>query len=227
MLYSSDLPTHPRTGRQAVGIVNGKPVWPILGGSGEGDDGGDGGAGDGGQGGNGGQGDGAPSYTPPASQADLDRIVQDRLARLSKSYGMTPEEAKTFKTRVGVLENDLSSESDKIAKKAADDARAEERTKGTTRAVRAEFRAAAKGTLTDAQRDALLEDLDLSRYADEDGEPDVDKIEKKIKAFAPAQGKTPAPPRPLGQGNRPPVETSARERGKAEAQRRFSAATST
>jgi hypothetical protein len=30
------LPIHPRTGRQAVGIVGGRPVWPILGGSGDG-----------------------------------------------------------------------------------------------------------------------------------------------------------------------------------------------
>lgn len=29
------LPVHPRTGLRAVGIVGGKPVWPILGGSGD------------------------------------------------------------------------------------------------------------------------------------------------------------------------------------------------
>lgn len=33
------LPVHPRTGLTAVGIVGGKPVWPILGGSGDGDSG--------------------------------------------------------------------------------------------------------------------------------------------------------------------------------------------
>lgn len=38
------LPRHARTGLLAVGIVNGRPVWPILGGSGEGD-GGTGGSG--------------------------------------------------------------------------------------------------------------------------------------------------------------------------------------
>jgi len=32
---SEVLPTHPRTGLRAVGIVGGRPVWPILGGSGE------------------------------------------------------------------------------------------------------------------------------------------------------------------------------------------------
>jgi hypothetical protein len=34
-----NLPFHPRTGLQAVGLLrNGAPVWPVLGGSGEGDD---------------------------------------------------------------------------------------------------------------------------------------------------------------------------------------------
>lgn len=34
-----DLPVHPRTGLQAVGLLrNGAPVWPVLGGSGDGDD---------------------------------------------------------------------------------------------------------------------------------------------------------------------------------------------
>lgn len=34
-----NLPFHPRTGLQAVGLLrNGAPIWPVLGGSGEGDD---------------------------------------------------------------------------------------------------------------------------------------------------------------------------------------------
>ena len=54
------LPRHARTGLLAVGIVNGRPVWPILGGSGEGDGGAGGsggsGSGSGGTGGTGGSG---------------------------------------------------------------------------------------------------------------------------------------------------------------------------
>ncbi|MFE4197257.1 hypothetical protein ACFRJ9_15440 [Paenarthrobacter sp. NPDC056912] len=30
---------------------------------------------------------GESNYTPPASQADLDRIIQDRLSRHDKKYG--------------------------------------------------------------------------------------------------------------------------------------------
>jgi len=32
-MFGSSLPVHPRTGLTAIGIVGGKPVWPILGGA--------------------------------------------------------------------------------------------------------------------------------------------------------------------------------------------------
>jgi hypothetical protein len=54
------------------------------------------------------------------------------------------------------------------------------------RLVRAEFRAAAKGVLKPDQLTALLEDLDLMKYANDDGEVDEDRIAKKVAAFAPA-----------------------------------------
>jgi hypothetical protein len=53
------------------------------------------------------------------------------------------------------------------------------------RLVRAEFRAAAKGVLKPDQLTALLEDLDLMKYANDDGEVDEDRIAKKVAAFAP------------------------------------------
>jgi hypothetical protein len=56
------------------------------------------------------------------------------------------------------------------------------------RLVRAEFRAAAKGVLKPDQLTALLEDLDLMKYANDDGEVDEDRIAKKVAAFAPAEG---------------------------------------
>jgi hypothetical protein len=54
------------------------------------------------------------------------------------------------------------------------------------RLVRAEFRAAAKGVLKPDQLTALLEDLDLMKYANDDGEVDEERIAKKVAAFAPA-----------------------------------------
>jgi hypothetical protein len=69
------------------------------------------------------------------------------------------------------------------------------------RLVRAEFRAAAKGVLDDGQLEALIEDVDLTKYVSDDGEPDLDKIGRKIKAVAP---KAPPPQlRPGQPGDRP------------------------
>lgn len=245
MHSSNDLPTHPTlrhplTGRPlcAVGVVAGKTVWPILGGNGEGSGDAGSGNGDGGKGGGSGDdgkgsdGDGAKggSYTPPASQAELDRIVQDRISRVQKQYGMTPEEAKAAKERAEKLDYDLSSEKDK----AVADARKEEREKllgeATPRLVRAEFRAEAKGVLSADQLNALLEDLDLSKYVDSHGEVDVDKVAKKVAAFAPSGGSggsgaggtgSSSRSRNLGQGNRQSAGSQPGDQGRAMAQKRF------
>lgn len=69
------------------------------------------------------------------------------------------------------------------------------------RLVRAEFRAAAKGVLTDAARDAILEDLDFSKYLTDKGEVDEAKVAAKVTALAPAGPQR--PPVQLGQGRTP------------------------
>lgn len=178
---------------------------------GEGDPGGSGGAGSG-------SGDGG-SFTPPASQADLDRIIQDRVRRATSKYG-DYDELKAKAEQHDALELELSSDKDK----AVASARAEERTAGAVKAVRAEFKAAAKGVLTDAQRDALLEDLDLSKYLTGKGDVDEDRIEKKVAAFAPADdgnGRQTHQSRDLGQGNRQQAKPKPGEQGQAMAEKRF------
>ncbi|PZG20606.1 capsid assembly scaffolding protein Gp46 family protein [Nonomuraea aridisoli] len=80
-MTTHDLPVHPRTGLRAIGLLKGgRPIWPVLGGS-EGAP--EGGGGDGGAGNNGGQGN-----QPPATftQADVDRIVSERLGRERTKY---------------------------------------------------------------------------------------------------------------------------------------------
>jgi hypothetical protein len=49
------------------------------------------------------------------------------------------------------------------------------------RLVRAEFRAAAAGQVDKQTLDAYLEDVDLSKFIGEDGEPDLKSIEARIK----------------------------------------------
>lgn len=217
------LPLHPRTGLRAVGIVAGRPVWPILGASPDGD-GGAGGGGDGGAGsGSGSESAGAGSgngYTAPATQEDLDRMITARVARAVKPFeGFDAIKAKA--DAHDALELELGSNADKAAAKARDEERAKADGEWTPRLVRAEFKAEAKGVLSDEQLKALLEDLDLSKYV-KDGEADTEKIATKIKALAPAGsgGNGKGQHRDLGQGRQKPVDAKPGDQGRAMLARR-------
>lgn len=159
-------------------------------------EGGTNGSTDGGSGSN----DGGKTFT----QADLDRIVGERLNRQKAQYA-DYDTLKAEAAEAARLRKEQETASEKAVREAREQAVAEERTKSAPRLVGAEFRAAAKGVLTDAQRDAFLEDADLTKYLNDKGEVDVAKVEAKVKALAPEKGtgkETGRVPRDLGQGNR-------------------------
>lgn len=80
----------------------------------------------------------------------------------------------------------------KVIDQAAADARAEERRKAAPRIVTAEFKsAAAEEGVDKALLAVFLEDIDPLKYLDKDGEPDTEKIEKRVKALAGSGGKKP------------------------------------
>jgi len=116
------LPIHPRTGLLAVGVLpSGRIVWPVLGGSGEGDGGGSGsGDGDGPK-------DGNAGGTPPAdktfTQADVDRIVADRLGRERGKF-QDYDQLKAAAEELNQLKDAQASEAEKATKQAAKDAEA-------------------------------------------------------------------------------------------------------
>lgn len=118
------------------------------------------------------------------TQADVDRIVGERLNR-QKSQFSDYDALKADSAELARLRKENESATETAVREAREAAAAEERKKLAPQAVRAEFRAAAKGVLTDAQRDAFLEDADLSKYLKEDGSVDTDKVETKVKALAP------------------------------------------
>jgi hypothetical protein len=187
----------------------------------EGDGGDENGAGDGDgkdgagkDGGNGG--DAGKTFT----QADLDRIVGERLTREKAKYA-DYDDLKTKAAEADKLRQERETENEKAVREAGETAAAEERAKNAPRLVSAEFRAAAKGVLTPEQTTVLLEDLDLTKYLDDKGEVDVAKVEKKVAAFAPSDdGKNKRGFPDLGQGRR--TQSSAKgEGGAAEAARRF------
>jgi len=161
-----------------------------------------------------------PAYTPPGTQADLDKIIESRLARERAKFS-DYDDLKTKAARADELEAELGSESDKAAKAARDEERSKANSEWTPRVVKAEFKAAAKGVLTDDQLTALIEDLDLSKYVTDKGEADDEKIAKKVAAFAPASSGAGKPPRQLGQGQQPPSNVKPGDQGRAMAEKRF------
>lgn len=138
-----------------------------------------------------------------------------------KSYdNLTTDELKSLRekaARADALDLELGTESEKAAKAARDEATKE----AVPRIVRAEFKAAAKGVLSDEQLNALLEDRDLSKYADAKGEPNEEKIANLVKAFTPAAPAGPRGPSATGLGSRTPAASTPGDQGRAMAEKRF------
>lgn len=189
------------------------------GGTGDGDDAGGGGAGGaegGNDGGNAGGGDGDKTFT----QADIDRIVADRLKR-HKPVGYDDLKAKakeldTLKAANATEQEKAVAEAEKRAKEAA-------RSEASPRIVKAEFKAAAAGRVDKDALDGFLDYADLSKFVGDDGEPDEKAIEAVIAKLAGAgggggKGRPKADPSQGGKGG---SAVSSADAGRAEAARRF------
>lgn len=168
---------------------------------------------------------GYPANTPVAEMNDKQAAAywqaqaRKHEGRVKALDGIKPEDLAALRTKAGqyeALEREAMSDKDK----AVDEARRAEQAAATPRVVRAEFKAAAKGVLSTEQLSALLEDLDLTKYVDAKGDPDEEKIERKVKAFAPAQPQRPTGPGAGGLGGRP-GGGSPGDAGRAEAAKRF------
>ncbi len=166
--------------------------------------------------------DPAVAYTAPKSQADLDRIIQDRVRRATSRFS-DYDDLKTRAAKHDALELELGSAADKAAAAARQEERAKVNSEWTPRVVQAEFKAAAKGVLTADQLTALLEDLDLSKYVTDKGDVDDEKVAKKVAALTPAgvgNGNT-HQIRSLGQGNHQQSSPAPGDAGRAAVARRF------
>lgn len=163
----------------------------------------------------------AGKFTPITSQADLDRLVQDRIRRVEqkyRDYDTLSAKAEQF----DILARESQTDREREIEEARLEAFNEAMSKAVPLAVKAEFRAAAKGVLSDEALQSLLEDLDLTRYANDDGDPDEAKIARKIAALAPAKGSSERrSPTGFGQGTRQDSALRKGEAGLLEAQRRF------
>lgn len=187
--------------------------------------GGEGGAGGAGGGEGGGAGGSGNTYTPPATQADLDRLVSDRLARERQKYA-DHEQFKASHEELQKLKDGQKSEVERLTAerdKATKDAQAAaDRAKQSLRqaAVIAE---AAKAGAVDPQAVAALLPADAVTVADDGTVSGAESAVKTLleeKSYLKSKQTRTGPPN-HGQGSR---ENGAPERGaagRAEAQKRF------
>jgi hypothetical protein len=170
------LPVHPTTRLTALGLRrNGAPIWPVMGGSEDGDSG----DGDGGSEGGDSDGDGGDKPLGPAGEQALERMKADRKAAqdalkpwraLARELGAkTPDEVKAL------LAGRQDADADKAADAVRREAIAEADAKANRKIVRAEVKAAAAGKFADPGDAAAFLDLD-GFEVDEDGEVDGDAI---------------------------------------------------
>lgn len=106
------------------------------------------------------------------TQADVDRIVADRVARVNAKFADYGDLKKRAAAAMTEQERAVAEAEQRGAQAAAE--------KTGARLVRAEFRAAAAGRVDREALDAYLEDVDLKKFVGDDGEPDTKAIESRI-----------------------------------------------
>lgn len=232
---------HPRTGRPLRAVFvsekTGRVYWPILGGDGTDDGGaGDGGAGNGGQQGGGQPNDlGFPADTPVAQMTDTQQAAywkhqsrkhEDR----NKAFGkLTPEELTALREKAerhDALEFELQSESDKAVTKARKEAEEAARAALQPAVIQGKLEAAAaRAGVSDEDLTKALEFVDTTKFVTKDGSVDTDKVKAFVSTITPGRGSQQqqqmGPVVHRHGGGFQPQGSSAREKGKAEAERRF------
>lgn len=223
--------THPLTGRplEAVGIVNGRVIWPIMGGDPSNDppEGG-GGEGDPPKGG----GD-EPKEKPapngfPENTALTEMTVEQQVAYW-QHYARKHEEAEKAYKALGKTPDEIKAlleaskpDSEKALEAAREEGRSEERVKVTKTVVDTLVAARLKSLDKKAEDFPLLEAIDFTKFTNDDGSLNTDKVTAVIDSIAPSAagggGNDRGPDKGLGKrGN---AKQSAKEAGKAEAERR-------
>jgi hypothetical protein len=126
-------------------------------------------------------------FVPIATQEEFNTRIQERIDRAVakfNDYDKLKAEAEEF----AQWKKEHGTDQEKAVIKAREEEKAAVLARTIPQTVRQAFRAEAKGVLTEVQLTSLLEDLDLTKYADKNGDPDEEKIGKKVAAFAPAEG---------------------------------------
>lgn len=158
---------------------------------------------------------GFPEGTPVAEMAPEQQAAywrfharkhEDRVKQMADYDAL-----KTAADELAQIKAANATDQEKAVMAAREEAAAEARREALPRLVRAEFKAAAAGRLDAARIDAIVEPLDLTKFATDTGEVDEAKVAAYVDGIAPTKPHIPD----LGQGRRPgkpgPSVASGRE----------------
>lgn len=128
-----------------------------------------------------------PAYTPPATQADLDRMVQERLARqkqtLIAEYGGDPATVKQQLSEYEQYKESQKTETEKAIDEAKQGATTEVTQRFLSKLVGSEVKALASAAGFNDPADALAV-IDQASLPVKDDEPDAEAIKKLVEKLA-------------------------------------------
>lgn len=139
-----------------------------------------------------GAGGGDGGYTPPATQDDLNRIIQDRIARERDKF----KDYDTIRTELDTLRNERKTADERALDAARNEGRDEVRSVLATERVNNTFTRELQGRTVDP---AALLTLDRTQFIKDDS-ADVDAVKQWVQQHS-TETKT-VTPRDPGQGNR-------------------------
>lgn len=123
------------------------------------------------------------AFTPPATQADLDRIIQDRVARERNKFG-DYEDLKAKATEYDQFKESSKTEQQKAIDAAKLEGAKEVAGKFTTRLVNADIRATAATLGFSDPKDAIALYGDISKVEVGDDGPDSAAIKTRLEEIA-------------------------------------------
>ncbi|WP_100520481.1 hypothetical protein [Mycobacteroides abscessus] len=194
----SDLPIHPFTHVQAIGFTSRGPVWPVMGGSGDGDEDGAGaesGAQSGQGASHGGSDKGFPADTPVAQMTDAQQAAywkhysreHEGKAKAFTTLGVTPEQIQQLQERNAELERAQMDASELALKEATDkaaaDARAATEADWKPKLLASQLKSAASQVLSGDQLTEWLDSVDPGKFVGDNGEIDESKVMGKLTAI--------------------------------------------
>ncbi|WP_164911881.1 hypothetical protein [Mycobacteroides franklinii] len=194
----SDLPIHPFTHVQAIGFTSRGPVWPVMGGSGDGDEdaaGAQGGAQSGQGASQGGSDKGFPADTPVAQMTDAQQAAywkhysreHEGKAKAFTTLGVTPEQIQQLQERNAELEKAQMDAGELALKEATDkaaaDARAATEADWKPKLLASQLKSAASQVLSGDQLTEWLDSVDPGKFVGDNGEIDESKVMGKLTAI--------------------------------------------